>query len=163
MLTGALVVERVTRVELALLAPGGAVRVSTGQKSIDSLFAPLADLSEPRRNAVTEILATHLDLGGSVSRTAEATHLHRNAVRARLSRAYELLSIDPDDPDQRLFLQGRGLPDPHPAHATGANRRTSIARVRVSRAQANEVWGWPQPRFSAHTHNGSRSSLLKVE
>jgi DNA-binding PucR family transcriptional regulator len=31
-------------------------------------------------------------------------HLHRNAVRYRVQRAFEVLGIDEDDADQRLFL-----------------------------------------------------------
>lgn len=76
----------------------------TVQRSIDALFAPLAKLTEPRRESTIAILGTYLDLGGSVARTADAVHLHRNAVRARVQRALELLDVDLDNADQRLFL-----------------------------------------------------------
>jgi DNA-binding PucR family transcriptional regulator len=76
----------------------------TVQKSIDALFAPLDRLPPSKRNGTVEILGTYLDCGGSISRTAETTHLHRNAVRARLKRAVALLDLDLDDPDQRLFV-----------------------------------------------------------
>lgn len=76
----------------------------TVQKSIDTLFAPMADMAPARRDSTIEILCTYLDLGGSVARTAVAMHLHRNAVRARIQRSLELVGVDIDDPDQRLFL-----------------------------------------------------------
>jgi DNA-binding PucR family transcriptional regulator len=74
------------------------------QKSIDALFAPLDSLPRSRRSGTVEILGAYLDCGGSISRTAEVMHLHRNAVRARLKRAVDLLDVDLDDPDQRLFV-----------------------------------------------------------
>lgn len=76
----------------------------TVQKSIDALFAPLDSLPRSRRSGTVEILGAYLDCGGSISRTAEVMHLHRNAVRARLKRAVDLLDVDLDDPDQRLFV-----------------------------------------------------------
>lgn len=76
----------------------------TVQQSIDALFAPLDRLSQSRRHGTVEILGTYLDCGGSISRTADLMHLHRNAVRARLNRAVATLDIDLEDPDQRLFV-----------------------------------------------------------
>ncbi|CCH74509.1 putative transcriptional regulator, PucR family [Nostocoides australiense Ben110] len=76
----------------------------TVQKSIDALFAPVDKLPRSRRAGTIEILGTYLDSGGSIARTAEVMHLHRNAVRARLKRAVALLDVDLDDPDQRLFV-----------------------------------------------------------
>ncbi len=35
--------------------------------------------------------------------TAEVLHLHRNAVRYRVQRAFALLGIEEEDADQRLF------------------------------------------------------------
>ncbi|WP_345427273.1 helix-turn-helix domain-containing protein [Pseudonocardia xishanensis] len=74
------------------------------QQSIDRLFAPIADLSPAKRQAMIDTLCTYLDLQGSAARAAEALHLHRNAVRYRVQRAFEVLGIDEDDADQRLFL-----------------------------------------------------------
>jgi sugar diacid utilization regulator len=76
----------------------------TVQQSVEALFAPLAELPEARRDSIIDTLGTYLDLAGSIARTAEALHLHRNAVRARVQRALELLDIDEEDADQRLFL-----------------------------------------------------------
>jgi sugar diacid utilization regulator len=76
----------------------------TVQQSIDRLFAPIADLTPAKRQAMIDTVCTYLDLQGSAARTAEVLHLHRNAVRYRVQRAFEVLGIDEDDADQRLFL-----------------------------------------------------------
>jgi DNA-binding PucR family transcriptional regulator len=74
------------------------------QHAIDSLFAPLSDLTEAGRNAVIDTVGVYLDTMGSISQTAELMHMHRNSIKYRISKAFELLGIDPDDADQRLFL-----------------------------------------------------------
>lgn len=74
------------------------------RESIDSLFAPMNALADGKRESLVETLTTYLDFQGSVSQTAEVMHLHRNAVRYRIKRAFEILDIDESDPDQRLFL-----------------------------------------------------------
>lgn len=76
----------------------------TVQQAIDRLFAPLAELSPGKRQALIDTLCTYLDLQGSTAQAAEVMHLHRNAVRYRVQRAFELLDIDERDADQRLFL-----------------------------------------------------------
>lgn len=76
----------------------------TVQQSIDRLFAPLAEMSPTKRQALIDTVCTYLDLQSSAGRTGEVLHLHRNAVRYRVQRAFELLHIDPEDADQRLFL-----------------------------------------------------------
>jgi DNA-binding PucR family transcriptional regulator len=50
-------------------------------------------------------LGAYLDNYGSLTRTAEALHLHRNSVAYRIKRIFELLDADPDEPDERLILQ----------------------------------------------------------
>ncbi len=42
---------------------------------------------------------------GSIGRTAQRLHLHRNAVSYRMRRITSLLGVDIADPDQRLALQ----------------------------------------------------------
>jgi len=73
-------------------------------QSIDVLFAPLRKLSKSKRESLFETISTYLDLQGSINKTAEVMHLHRNAVSYRIRRAFEVLDIDESDPDQRLFL-----------------------------------------------------------
>jgi sugar diacid utilization regulator len=79
-------------------------RSPTVQESINALFAPLDKVPQKRRNETIEFLGTYLDCGCSIARTAEAVHLHRNAVRTRLQRALALLGVDLEDADQRLFV-----------------------------------------------------------
>jgi purine catabolism regulator len=98
----------------------------TVQKSIDALFAPLADMSDFKRNAILDTLCVYLDAQGSISRSAEALHLHRNAVRYRVQRAFAVLDIDEDDADQRLFLH----------LACRARRPASSSRPRAAAAVA---------------------------
>lgn len=76
----------------------------TVQQSMDRLFAPLADLPAGKRQALIDTLGTYLDLQGSAAQAAQVLHLHRNAVRYRVQRGMELLGIDEQDVDQRLFL-----------------------------------------------------------
>lgn len=76
----------------------------TVQESVNALFAPLAELSPARQDALMETVLTYLDSKCSIMKTSELMHLHRNAVRHRLQRAFEMLRIDEEDPDQRLFL-----------------------------------------------------------
>ncbi len=77
----------------------------TARTSVRALLAPLEKLGPARRDTALRTLAAYLDHQGSVARTAEQLHLHRNAVAYRLRRITELLHVDFDDPDQRLALQ----------------------------------------------------------
>lgn len=74
------------------------------REAIDEVLSPLAELADDKRETLTETLSVYLDRHGSVARTAEDLHLHRNAVRYRLDQALALLDVDIEDPDQRLFL-----------------------------------------------------------
>ncbi len=67
-------------------------------------LAPLEELGPARGKTAIKTLAAYLDQQGSIYRTAEVLHLHRNAVTYRLRRITELLGVDLDDPDQRLAL-----------------------------------------------------------
>ena len=77
----------------------------TVRRLISEQLSPLDRLGPRRAEAALRTLKTYLDEQGSVSRTAQALHLHRNAVSYRLRRIVELLDVDLDDPDQRLILQ----------------------------------------------------------
>ena len=77
---------------------------SSVRESVDALLAPLNSLTEAKRAQMLDTLTTYLDFQSSITRTAEALHIHRNAVRYRVNRAFELLNLDPDDAEQRLFL-----------------------------------------------------------
>lgn len=72
--------------------------------SIATLLSPLNELSAAKRDSILVTIATYLDFQGSLNKTASALHLHRNAVSYRIKHAFDLLDVDPSDPDQMLFL-----------------------------------------------------------
>jgi sugar diacid utilization regulator len=77
----------------------------TVRASVRDQLAPLEKLGPGRADTAIRTLAAYLDEQGSVVKTAERLHLHRNAVTNRLRSITELLDVDLDDPDQRLALQ----------------------------------------------------------
>jgi sugar diacid utilization regulator len=77
----------------------------TVRASVRDQLAPLENLGPGRADTAIRTLATYLDEQGSMVRTAQRLHLHRNAVTNRLRSITELLDVDLDDPDQRLALQ----------------------------------------------------------
>ncbi len=77
----------------------------TARASVRVQLAPLERLGPARSETALRTLAAFLDEQGSVNRTAQRLHLHRNAVTYRMRRITSLLGVDLDDPDQRLALQ----------------------------------------------------------
>ena len=77
----------------------------TVRASVRDQLAPLEKLGPGRADTAIRTLATYLDEQGSMVKTAQKLHLHRNAVTNRLRSITELLDVDLDDPDQRLALQ----------------------------------------------------------
>lgn len=77
----------------------------TARASVRDQLAPLENLGPARAETAIRTLAAYLDEQGSIVRTAQRLHLHRNAVGNRLRGITELLDVDLDDPDQRLALQ----------------------------------------------------------
>ena len=77
----------------------------SARASVRDQLAPLERLGSPRAETAIRTLAVYLDEQGSIIKTAQKLHLHRNAVANRLRNITELLDIDLDDPDQRLVLQ----------------------------------------------------------
>jgi sugar diacid utilization regulator len=77
----------------------------TVRASVRDQLAPLEKLGAARADTAIRTLAVYLDEQGSITRTAQRLHLHRNAVTNRLRGITELLDVDLDDPDQRLVLQ----------------------------------------------------------
>jgi sugar diacid utilization regulator len=73
--------------------------------SVREQLAPLERLGGMRAETAIRTLAAYLDEQGSVVRTAQKLHLHRNAVTYRLRRITDLLHADLSDADQRLALQ----------------------------------------------------------
>ncbi len=77
----------------------------TARASVRDQLAPLEKLGPGRAETAIRTLAAYLDEQGSIVKTAQRLHLHRNAVANRLRGITELLDVDFDDPDQRLALQ----------------------------------------------------------
>jgi sugar diacid utilization regulator len=77
----------------------------SAREAVDSVLAPLDALGDRRSTEAIHTLQVYLDQQGSLARAAEVLHLHRNAVRYRIRRIFELLDVDADEPDQRLILQ----------------------------------------------------------
>ena len=77
----------------------------TARASVRDQLAPLEKLGPARADTAIRTLAAYLDEQGSIIRTAQRLHLHRNAVANRLKGITELLEMDLNDPDQRLALQ----------------------------------------------------------
>jgi sugar diacid utilization regulator len=77
----------------------------TARASVRDQLAPLEKLGPGRAETAIQTLAAYLDEQGSLVKTAQKLHLHRNAVANRLRGITELLDIDLEDPDQRLVLQ----------------------------------------------------------
>jgi sugar diacid utilization regulator len=77
----------------------------TVRASVRDQLAPLENLGPARADTAIRTLAAYLDEQGSIVKTAERLHLHRNAVTNRLRSITDLLDVDLDDPDQRLALQ----------------------------------------------------------
>jgi sugar diacid utilization regulator len=77
----------------------------TARASVRVQLAPLERLGAARGETAIRTLAAFLDEQGSIGRTAQRLHLHRNAVTYRMRRITGLLGVDLDDPDQRLALQ----------------------------------------------------------
>jgi sugar diacid utilization regulator len=77
---------------------------ATSRYAVQTVLDPLDSLG-PRATEAVRTLQVYLDSWGSLARTAEVMHLHRNSVAYRLKRIFELLAVDPEDPDDRLLLQ----------------------------------------------------------
>jgi sugar diacid utilization regulator len=77
----------------------------TARASVRVQLAPLERLGPSRCETALRTLAAFLDEQGSIGRTAQRLHLHRNAVTYRMRNITTLLGVDLDDPDQRLALQ----------------------------------------------------------
>jgi hypothetical protein len=77
----------------------------TAREAAASVLAPLSDMGGVRAERLIQTLHVYLDERGSLTRTAQQMGLHRNAVAYRIKRAFELLEVDRDNPDDLLLLQ----------------------------------------------------------
>jgi DNA-binding PucR family transcriptional regulator len=74
------------------------------QDAVATVLAPLAR-EGARGERLIETLHVYLDQRGSLTRSASALNLHRNAVSYRINQAFSLLDVDPDNADDLLLLQ----------------------------------------------------------
>ncbi|MFF0462683.1 PucR family transcriptional regulator [Streptomyces mexicanus] len=77
----------------------------SAREAVGELLAPVLALGPERAEPLIRTLQAYLDHNNSPARAAEALHLHRNAVGARVRRAIELTGADLADPEVRLALQ----------------------------------------------------------
>jgi len=77
----------------------------TAREAATSVLAPLATLGGVRGERLIQTLHVYLDERCSLTRTAQRLNLHRNAVAYRINRAFELLEVNQDSPDDLLLLQ----------------------------------------------------------
>jgi sugar diacid utilization regulator len=77
----------------------------TAQDAMSSVLAPLVELGGARAERLIQTLHVYLDHQGSLTQTAAALNLHRNAVAYRVNQIFALLEVDPDSADDRLLLQ----------------------------------------------------------
>jgi sugar diacid utilization regulator len=75
------------------------------QEAVTTVLAPLASVHGVRGERLIQTLHVYLDKQGSLTKTAEALNLHRNAVAYRIKKAFALLEVDPDNADDLLLLQ----------------------------------------------------------
>lgn len=76
----------------------------SAREAVQSVLAPLDRLGDRKAATAIRTLEAYLDNQGSLARTAQTLHLHRNAVSYRIKRVFALLDVDPEDADQRLLL-----------------------------------------------------------
>ncbi|MFE9859229.1 PucR family transcriptional regulator [Streptomyces sp. NPDC005780] len=77
----------------------------TAREAVSELLAPVLALGPERAGPLLRTLQGYLDHNNSPARAADALHLHRNAVGARIRRITQLTGADLNDPDVRLALQ----------------------------------------------------------
>ncbi|MFF9352175.1 PucR family transcriptional regulator [Streptomyces sp. NPDC014734] len=77
----------------------------TAREAVAELLAPVLALGAERAEPLLRTLQGYLDHNNSPARAAEALHLHRNAVGARIRKVVRLTGADLNDPDVRLALQ----------------------------------------------------------
>ncbi|GAA4597512.1 helix-turn-helix domain-containing protein [Planotetraspora phitsanulokensis] len=70
-----------------------------------SALGPVLDYDTRRGTALVKTLTAYFGVGGSLSRTADALHIHVNTVTQRLDRVGQLLGADWQEPERALEIQ----------------------------------------------------------
>ncbi|MEV0969012.1 helix-turn-helix domain-containing protein [Microtetraspora glauca] len=72
---------------------------------LTSALGPVLDYDGRRGTALIRTLTAYFGAGGSLSRTADALHIHVNTVTQRLDRVAQLLGPDWQEPERALEIQ----------------------------------------------------------
>lgn len=72
---------------------------------LTTTLGPVLDYDARRGTALAKTLEVYFGNGGSLTRTAEALHIHVNTVAQRLDRVGQLLGADWQDPDRALEIR----------------------------------------------------------
>lgn len=72
---------------------------------LSGALGPVLDYDTRRGTALVKTLNAYFGTGGSLSRTAEALHIHVNTVTQRLDRVGQLLGEDWQEPERALEIQ----------------------------------------------------------
>ncbi|MEU8273337.1 helix-turn-helix domain-containing protein [Microbispora bryophytorum] len=72
---------------------------------LSGAIGPVLDYDARRGTALVKTLNAYFGTGGSLSRTAEALHIHVNTVTQRLDRVGQLLGEDWQEPERALEIQ----------------------------------------------------------
>lgn len=72
---------------------------------LGSALGPVIDYDARRGTALVRTLTSYFGTGGSLSRTADALHIHVNTVTQRLDRIAQLLGADWQEPERALEIQ----------------------------------------------------------
>jgi sugar diacid utilization regulator len=75
------------------------------REAVANVLEPLDRLGGKKAEEAIKTLHVFLDARGSLSRTAQALHLHRNAVAYRIDRIFSQLDVDRENPDDWLLLE----------------------------------------------------------
>ncbi|WP_229803077.1 helix-turn-helix domain-containing protein [Planobispora rosea] len=72
---------------------------------LGTALGPVVDYDARRGTALVRTLTAYFSAGGSLSRTADALHIHVNTVTQRLDRISQLLGADWQEPERALEIQ----------------------------------------------------------
>jgi len=67
-------------------------------------LGPLIEYDRDQNAELMQTLITYFDCSGSLARTAETLHVHRNTLLYRLTRISQICGVDLEDPETRLCL-----------------------------------------------------------
>lgn len=105
----------------------------TAREAVSELLAPVLALGPERAEPLLRTLQGYLDHNNSPARAAEALHLHRNAVGARIRKIVQLTGADLNEPDSG---GSRSRPPDSSASSPRAGRRRTSRRPPGSERRA---------------------------